>query len=1165
MKRKLLNKPLLKTALAVPAAALMLGASQAGQVGLNFQDNWAPYYAAPHGGASVTATAFGLDATHWINVPMFYQSEWTPFVTNSLFILPDGGTISLTWGAKNTYSWPFDAASLPPGDQEVGYAYLDDSSPGYTVTLSGMRGFASSYTIQAVAGSDNASAFANVNLQTNGAVADSLNFSDPTTGFVAGSGGGSYGISTVSIPLGNDTVQLVGAGRNGSTRSTLAGFTIIYTPGNNPPLIETSPQTPSGTLYPGGSFSLSALASGTPALSYQWRKGGIPLGGATDTTYTKTGVGVGDSGNYDVVVTNLYGSVTSVVAAVTVQPIVSPVITQPPLSQSLYVGYPVTFTVAATGGLLAYQWKSNNVAIPGATGSSYTIPSIAANSGATYTVAVSNPVGPTATASATLTVLVPKKGSYEEAVAQTKPALWFRYSETAQLVTNTGVASNSGSTGSTDNGVAKFYTQFQQPGALAGDANKSAGFLGGQAIDIPYDAALNTATFTVELWANPTYVNTSGAQTPLYNRGLATGDGWLFWVNNTTTSWQFRTYTGTTRNTINSTASAVAGSWTHLVGVYDGTTTHFYVNGVEQGTGLITPFTPNGGVPLRIGAAGNDTEQSGVNGFVGGVDEVAIYNKILTPAEIQNHYANGIDPLRSKPYATLVQESAPVGYWRLNDAAGLTAPINNSGTLSAAWTGSYGGSVTPGTDGPQPATYPAFEATNHSVTVNSGYAMAPQLTLGSSATVVTWINRADSFTTGDLSWPAWLGNGGMHLNNGTTSGQGPYAELRYHWNGQQWGWGSGLVVPANIWTFCALVVEPTQATMYMSDGTALLSAVNSATHTPMQVNSMPGFGGNQPGSPGRNFIGALDESAVYDRALTPSEINALFMAGTGAKLKLQMTPGGVIEDTKPVGTKHHGFNTGASCIWVDSNTDAFSRTRTGVEQFATANPSQITIPADPDFDSPSGTICFWMQANAPIPDPGKEAAILFDRRTSTGTLIGLNDAGAIYWQGQGGAQNSLSAGYLPDLNWHHVAISYGQTTSDSISIYIDGQLAGSTLVTNAWSWPSGQQIELGRSHDNYWKRFDGLMDDFRLYNRVLTADEVLSIFNTDALVDTAALKLRFNFSTPGIGQTISWPFGTLLSSPVLGPGATWTPVTGATPPNYPVNPTAPTMFYGAAP
>ena len=172
----------------------------------------------------------------------------------------------------------------------------------------------------------------------------------------------------------------------------------------------------------------------------------------------------------------------------------------------------------------------------------------------------------------------------------------------------------------------------------------------------------------------------------------------------------------------------------------------------------------------------------------------------------------------------------------------------------------------------------------------------------------------------------------------------------------------------------------------------------------------------------------------------------------------------------------------------------------------------------------------------------------------------MNDAGAIYWQGQAGARNSLAVGYVPDSNWHHVAVTFGQTTNDTLSIYIDGALAGSTPITNAWSWPLSQEIEIGQSHDPYWRRFDGNMDDFRMYNRVLSATEISQVYATGALVDTSALVVQYEFNSAIYGQSLVWPYGTLLSSPVLGSGATWGVVPGAVSP-LPFQFSQPAQFY----
>jgi uncharacterized delta-60 repeat protein len=68
----------------------------------------------------------------------------------------------------------------------------------------------------------------------------------------------------------------------------------------------------------GRSVSFTAAAGGTAPLSYQWRKDGIAIGAATTATLTLSQVTWGDRGNYDVVVSNPSGSLTSVVASLSV-------------------------------------------------------------------------------------------------------------------------------------------------------------------------------------------------------------------------------------------------------------------------------------------------------------------------------------------------------------------------------------------------------------------------------------------------------------------------------------------------------------------------------------------------------------------------------------------------------------------------------------------------------------------------------------------------------------------------------------------------------------------------------------------------------------------------------------------------------------------------------
>ncbi|MCX6924845.1 MAG: immunoglobulin domain-containing protein, partial [Verrucomicrobia bacterium] len=76
-------------------------------------------------------------------------------------------------------------------------------------------------------------------------------------------------------------------------------------------------QPVSQTVSPGQTAAFSVAAAGT-ALGYQWRKGGVPMAGTTGTTLGITNAQRLDAGLFDVVVSNIFGSVTSTAAMLTV-------------------------------------------------------------------------------------------------------------------------------------------------------------------------------------------------------------------------------------------------------------------------------------------------------------------------------------------------------------------------------------------------------------------------------------------------------------------------------------------------------------------------------------------------------------------------------------------------------------------------------------------------------------------------------------------------------------------------------------------------------------------------------------------------------------------------------------------------------------------------------
>lgn len=251
-------------------------------------------------------------------------------------------------------------------------------------------------------------------------------------------------------------------------------------------------------------------------------------------------------------------------------------------------------------------------------------------------------------------------------------------------------------------------------------------------------------------------------------------------------------------------------------------------------------------------------------------------------------------------------------------------------------------------------------------------------------------------------------------------------------------------------------------------------------------------------------------------------------------------------DTNPKGPFQDGLVLGAT--WLASSSDSGGTNRTGVMSFNATHPDQIVVSGSTNFDATSGTIMFWMRS-AGLSDTNGHPANLFSRLNGNGLAIFQNLDGTVEAKTSQGAQDLSSSGNQSDNKWHHVALSYNQDLGGEVDLYIDGQAAASGANSKAWTWQTGQEIELGAFGDtNAYQAFNGQLDDVRVYSRALSQSEVTTAFS-GGLVDTNSLTMQLNFDTaPTEGATIKWQSPDVILQSADAVSGPYTDVPGAVSP-----------------
>ncbi|WP_258724057.1 LamG-like jellyroll fold domain-containing protein [Cellulomonas sp. NS3] len=224
-------------------------------------------------------------------------------------------------------------------------------------------------------------------------------------------------------------------------------------------------------------------------------------------------------------------------------------------------------------------------------------------------------------------------------------------------------------------------------GVVAGDPDTASTFDGTDAGRVASQRAqMGRDAFTVEAW----FRTTTRAGGKIVGFGnLATGNSARHDRNlymNTSGQVLFGAFPGTTR-TLQSPTALNDGEWHHVSGTLGADGMSLYVDGkrVASRADTVSALAFDG--YWRIGG---DTTWSGGRNFTGSIDDVAVYDRPLTAAEIDSHYvlsgrASALPPVPADPYGQAVHSDAPDLYWRLGEASGPTAADSGVRNITGAY------------------------------------------------------------------------------------------------------------------------------------------------------------------------------------------------------------------------------------------------------------------------------------------------------------------------------------------------------------------------------------------------------------------------------------------------------------------------------------------------
>ncbi|MGB3005962.1 MAG: LamG-like jellyroll fold domain-containing protein, partial [Chitinophagaceae bacterium] len=503
-------------------------------------------------------------------------------------------------------------------------------------------------------------------------------------------------------------------------------------------------------------------------------------------------------------------------------------------------------------------------------------------------------------------------------------------------------------------------------------------------------------------------------------------------------------------------------SWKQWVITINGSVQKIYIDGVLQtpsfDANFLTPTYVAGRYVLlgaMVNTDGNSVYQDGVWNFKGKLDEFRIYNNAMTDAQVAAEY------------------SGMEAYYPFNGNANDESGNNHNGTVTEAV-------LTTDKNGTANKAY-QFDGVNDMITAP---AHADWSFGNGDFSITSWVNVSTIGTSRIVSagYTANDGIWGLGFGNHPVWGAGIRINYFVHSGGDYHDYSSNEITGYSIgqWAFVGITKTGSTLTFYFNGqqaGTATIPYVSNA-------NSFLSIGSRQLTS-GTNiefFNGKIDEVRIYNRTLSPNEIQQLADVPMMPDLVAYLPMNGNANDMS--GNGHNGTVSEATLT-----TDKYNSSNSAYE-FPTAN-SNITLANSTglNFNTSGFTLSSWIKYS------NIDGVIIAKHNcwTPNGYLFSVNNNQLAFWLANGGnwASVTTAESFIND-KWYFVTAVY-----DGVGlayIYVDGVMkAGNAVVYNNIN--TAPVIISGASNGcpppvNY----HGSIDEVKIYGTPLDAAQVMTLY-----------------------------------------------------------------------